>query len=156
MNNTNTTLAIWQRLTRLPAGRWLFSRIVCFKAPYFSSIRPTFITVRRGYSELQIKKRRAVLNHIGTVHAIAICNMAELAAGVATDITIPSTHRWIPIGMTVEYLKKAHTHLRAVAELNEIPSYDKTIDIPVNVNVMDTENNTVLRAVITIRISPRK
>ncbi len=156
MNSIGTTLAIWQRLTRLPAGRWLFSKLVCFKAPYFASIRPKFITLRPGYSELQIKKRRAVLNHIGTVHAIAICNMAELAAGTAADVTIPTTHRWIPTGMTVEYLKKANTDLRAIAELDDIPPSDGKIEIPVNVNVMDTENNIVLHAVITMRISPKQ
>lgn len=47
-----------------------------------------------------------MLNHIGTVHAIAMCNMAELAGGTMTEVTVPSTHRWIPKGMTVEYLKR--------------------------------------------------
>lgn len=35
-----------------------------------------------------------------------MCNMAELAGGTMTEVTVPSTHRWIPKGMTVEYLKK--------------------------------------------------
>jgi len=56
-----------------------------------------------------------VLNHIGTVHAIAMCNMAELAGGTMTEVTVPATHRWIPKGMTVEYLKKAETDLIAIA-----------------------------------------
>lgn len=34
-----------------------------------------------------------------------MCNMAELAGGTMTEVTVPSTHRWIPKGMTVEYLK---------------------------------------------------
>lgn len=44
-----------------------------------------------------------------------MCNMAELAGGTMTEVTVPSTHRWIPKGMTVEYLKKAETDLIAVA-----------------------------------------
>ena len=103
-----------------------------------------------------MKKRRAVLNHFGTVHAIAMCNMAELTGGTVVDATIPVTHRWIPKGMTVEYLKKAVTNLRAMAELEPIPSLEGTVDLPVTVNVVDTGDQTVFRAVITMRVSPTK
>src|SRR3990167_4658029 len=98
-DTANSTLRIWQRLTSLPGGKWAFSRMICAKAPYFSTIRPEFVELRPGYCEVTIRKRRAVHNHIGTVHAIAMCNMAEVAAGIMTDVTIPATHRWIPKGM---------------------------------------------------------
>ena len=87
------TLAIWRRLASIPAGRWAFSRLLCFKAPYFGSIRPAFVQLRPAYCEVRIRKRRAVLNHLGSVHAIAMCNMAELAGGVMTEVTIPASHR---------------------------------------------------------------
>src|SRR3546814_8551637 len=41
-----------------------------------------------------------------SVHAIALCNAAELAGGMMTEVSIPSGARWIPKGMTVEYLAK--------------------------------------------------
>lgn len=107
MSKPSFALAAWQRLSGMPCGKWAFSRLVCLKAPFFSSISPRFEALRPGYSEVSIRKRRKVLNHIGTVHAIAMCNMAELAGGTMTDVTIPTTHRWIPKGMTVEYLQKA-------------------------------------------------
>lgn len=108
-------LALWQRTTRLPAGKWLFSKLLCFKAPYFGSIAPRFERLEPGYCEVRISKRRAVQNHIGTVHAIAMCNMAELAAGTLTEVSIPTSYRWIPKGMTVDYVAKAETQLRAIA-----------------------------------------
>ncbi len=156
MGARNVILSAWQRLSGLPAGKWAFSRLVCLKAPYFSSIRPRFVELRPGYAEVRIRKRRAVQNHIGTVHAIAMCNMAELAAGVMTDISIPSTHRWIPKGMTVEYVKKAETDLRAVTEINPMPPFGAAADLPVRVNVIDGNGQTVLRAVITMWVSPKK
>src|SRR4051812_22626770 len=103
---------MWRRLSAMPGGKWIFSRLVCWRAPYFASIHPRFEELRSGYCEVHIKKRRAVLNHIGTVHAIAICNMAELAAGTMMEVTLPASQRWIPKGMTTEYLKKAETNLR--------------------------------------------
>jgi acyl-coenzyme A thioesterase PaaI-like protein len=156
MSPTPRLLALWQRLSALPAGKWAFSRLVCWKAPYFATVRPRFEVLERGRCEVRIRKRRAVLNHIGTVHAIAMCNMAELAAGTMTDVSIPATHRWIPKGMTVEYLAKAATDLRAVAELNPMQFYGAAADVPVTVTVTDTAGKAVFRAVITMWVSPKK
>ncbi|MGI9303388.1 MAG: hotdog fold domain-containing protein [Gammaproteobacteria bacterium] len=155
-NQSSVTLSAWRRLSTKPAGKWAFSRLVCWKAPYFGSIRPKFTELRPGYCEVHIKKRRAVLNHIGTVHAIAMCNMAELAGGTMLDATIPSTHRWIPKGMTVEYLKKAQTDLKAVAALNPLPEFGPAAELPVTVNVVDAGDQTVFRAVIAMWVSPKK
>jgi hypothetical protein len=56
-----------------------------------------------------------VQNHIGTVHAIALCNLAELCAGLVTDVSIPRDMRWIPQDMTVRYLRKAKGRIVASA-----------------------------------------
>ena len=116
----SAALALWKRCEGLPFGRAVFSRLICWKAPYFGSIRPRFEEFRPGYARVSMAKRRAVTNHIGTVHAIAMCNLAELAAGTMTEITIPPTMRWLPKGMAVEYLKKAETGVEAHASVGEI------------------------------------
>jgi acyl-coenzyme A thioesterase PaaI-like protein len=150
------TLAIWQRFAAKTGGKWAFSRLVCLKAPYFGSVRPRFEELRPGYCRIAIRKRRAVLNHIGTVHAIAMCNMAELAGGTMTEVSIPASHRWIPKGMSVEYLKKAATDLVAVATPEATPDWSGPDDYKVNVTVSDRSNEPVLRAVITMWVTPRK
>ena len=152
---SNFTLSTWQRLAGKPVGKWLFSRIVCWKAPYFGSIRPTFVQLRPGYSEVRIRKRRGVLNHLGTVHAIAMCNMAELAAGTMTEATIPGKHRWIPKRMTVEYLAKADSDLLATATIDPMPEFGAAMELPVMVEVIDVNHALVFRAVITMWVSPR-
>ncbi|UTW08664.1 hotdog fold domain-containing protein [Pseudomonas benzenivorans] len=149
------TLAIWQRFASKPGGKWAFSRLLCFKAPYFASIRPQFVELRPEYCEVSIRKRRAVLNHLGTVHAIAMCNMAELAGGTMTEVTVPRTHRWIPKGMTVEYLKKATSDLTAVATLDSRPDWSASADHKVNVEVKNQAGETVFRAVITMWVTAK-
>ena len=153
----NTALMAWKRLAPRPGGRWLFSRIVCMKAPYFASIRPTFVDLQPGRCEVRIRNRRAVHNHLGTVNAIAMCCMAELAAGTMIDASLPPTHRWIPRGMTVEYLKKAATDLRAVAEFESAlrPGADAA-EVPVIVQVLDAADTLVFRAAIRMWVSPRR
>jgi acyl-coenzyme A thioesterase PaaI-like protein len=156
MAGVNPVLALWSRLSAWPGGQWLFSRLICLKAPYFSSVRPTFIELRPGYCEVSIRKRRAVTNHLGTVHAIAMCNMAELAAGIMTEASVPASHRWIPKAMTVEYLKKAGTNLRAVAELAPLPEFGPGTEVLVPVNVTDSSGVLVCRAGIRMWVSPKK
>src|SRR5690606_32366185 len=87
------------RMTRWPLGRWLFARIVCWRAPYFATVGPRFLVVEHGRCEIVIRDRRRIHNHLDTVHAIALCNVAELAAGVMMEATTPTAMRWIPRGM---------------------------------------------------------
>ena len=86
-----------------------------------------------------------------------MCNMAELAGGTMTDATVPSSHRWIPKGMTVEYLKKAETDLTAIATPLEADfQWNQGSDYLVNVEVKDLHQNIVFKAVITMWVSAKK
>lgn len=145
----------YQRLARQPLGRWLFSRIVCFNAPYFATIKPRFHELRAGMCQVSLRKRRAVLNHIGTVHAIAMANLCELAGGMLMEVTIPTAMRWIPRGMTIEYLRKAETGVTATARLDK-SEWPQTEDVAVPVSIADAHGNEVVRAVITMHVSQKK
>jgi len=151
----NAALAAWNRLERKPFGKTLFSRAICFKAPYFGSISPRFVELRPGFARVSMRKRRAVQNHIGTVHAIAMCNLAEIAAGTLTEISIPESMRWLPKGMAVEYLKKAETDVEATATLPPVDA-GAAREVPATVEVRDREGTVVCRAVITMWVSPRR
>ena len=150
-------LSLYRRITRWPAGHWLFSRLVCLKAPYFATIAPRFVALEPGRCEVRIRDRRRVHNHIGTVHAIALCNLAELSAGVMTDATIPPGMRWIPRRMSVEYLKKAVGDMRGTAT-PESPTRlsAEGYDWPVNVEVSDAAGDVVFRARVMMWVAPRK
>jgi len=152
-----SVLSLYRRITRWPAGHWIFSRLVCLKAPYFATIAPRFVALAPGRCEVRIRDRRRVHNHLGTVHAIALCNLAELSAGVMTDATIPPGMRWIPRGMTVEYLKKAVGPMHGVATpAAALTDAGDGQDWPVEVLVTDAAGETVIRARVTMWVSPRK
>lgn len=151
----NPALAHWNRLESKPLGKWLFSRLICWKAPYFATISPRFEELGPGRARVSMKKRRAVTNHIGTVHAIAMCNLAELAAGTMTEVSIPPTMRWLPKGMTVEYVKKAQGDIEATATVGTIAEGPGR-DVPVAVEMKDAAGEIVCRATITMWVAPRK
>jgi acyl-coenzyme A thioesterase PaaI-like protein len=151
-----SVLSTYRRMSRWPAGRWLFSRAVCLRAPYFATIAPRFIVLEPGRCEVEIRDRRRVHNHLGTVHAIALCNLAELSAGMMTEASLPSTMRWIPKGMTVEYLKKARGTMHAIATPDTaIVEAPGGYELPVTVSVRDPQDDEVFRARIAMWISPR-
>jgi acyl-coenzyme A thioesterase PaaI-like protein len=151
----NRVLSLWASLSGKPLGKALFSRIICWKAPYFSTIAPRFEELRPGFSRVSMPKRRAVENHIRTVHAIAMCNLAELGAGTMMEASLPATMRWLPKGMTVEYLKKAESGLTAecsAADIAEGPARE----VVVTVDVKNRDGISVARAGITMYVSPKK
>ncbi|WP_407352486.1 hotdog fold domain-containing protein [Luteimonas sp. R10] len=151
-----SVLSLYRKLGRRPLGRWLFSRLVCWKAPYFASVRPRLLSLEPGRGEASIRHRRRVTNHLGTVHAIALCNLAEFVGGLTTDVSLPAGMRWIPKGMQVEYLKKAQGTMRAVATPGFAPHVaDTGYELPVQVVVCDPRGDVVFRARIAMWVSPR-
>jgi acyl-coenzyme A thioesterase PaaI-like protein len=149
----NKTLKIYRRLSRLPCGKWFFSRALTLRAPYFATIHPRIQELGIGKSRVMIKDRRSIRNLLGTVNAGALCTLSELTGGLAVDASIPGNLRWIPKQMNVVYLKKAKGVLISTCKVDP-----KTLipgDVGVNVKIADTSTATVLHARINFYISRR-
>jgi len=145
------TLKLYNKVSKYPFGKKIFGFSICLNARYFFSIRPKIIDIKSNYVAIRIKKRRAVTNHINTVHAIAMCNMAEFAGGLMTEVSVNDNSRWIPSGMTVKYLKKAKTDLTAISDGTEI-DWNHEGEIYVPVVIKDTNDEIVFTAEITMNI----
>jgi acyl-coenzyme A thioesterase PaaI-like protein len=146
---------MWEKMSTYPAGKWAFSKAVCIKAPYFATIKPCFEELGVGHAVVRIKDHRAIHNHIGSVHAIAMCNLAEICAGVVSMASLPEGMRWIPAGMTVRYLARAEGVLRGYATMREILPGEKA-SVPVIVEVKNEAGVVVFDAEIAIHVSPAK
>ena len=150
----NKVMRVYRTCLKLPLGKTIFSKLICFKAPYFASIKPRFLELRPGYCEILLRKRRAVTNHLKSVHAIAMCNVSELAAGTMLEASIPEKMRWIPKGMTVSYLKIAKTDLKATCKIS-LDGLGQPGEFPMTVEVTDEKGQKVFCAVITMHLSSR-
>lgn len=153
MQEDNYLLALYAKTLKLPAGKWLFSRMFASKAPYFKTIRPTIETLRPNYCELSFKKRKAVQNHIGTVHAIALCNGLEMAMGALAEASIPKGWRWIPKHMEVSYTAKANSDIKVVASI--APELWQLGDVPITVQAFRSDGELVIDGTINIYVSER-
>lgn len=153
---SSPTYNTWQKLQGKPAGSALFSAAMMARVPYFASVLPRVQKMEPGRCEVTAPKWIGVYNHIGTFHAIAACNLAEVAMGMLMEATVPTSHRWIPKAMNVAYLGKATTSLRAVATL-DVPDFSaitEGTDVVVPVSVTDKSGTEVVRAEITTWVTP--
>jgi acyl-coenzyme A thioesterase PaaI-like protein len=148
------TYALYRSLSARPLGKRAFSMMFARKAPYFRTVRPRVRDVRPNHAELTIALRRSVQNHLGTLHAIAVCNGLEAAMGLLAEATTPKDRRWIPKGMQVSYLAKSTTDLLCVAE-TDAADWAEVGDVPGRVRAVRTDGVVVVEGVITIYVSAK-
>jgi acyl-coenzyme A thioesterase PaaI-like protein len=153
----NQVLSLWRRAASIPlVGARVFSFAFTQKAPYFFSIRPRFTVIEPNHAELVIPDRRRVHNHLGTVHAIALCNGLEAAMGVLAEATIPDSKRWIPKGMTVTYPAKAVGDITCIAETDPDQWTSDDPDLPVRVRGVAADGTVVIEGVINLWVTEKK
>ncbi|MCV7084580.1 hotdog fold domain-containing protein [Mycolicibacter hiberniae] len=134
----------------------MFSAAAMARVPYFASVLPHVVRMEPGLAEVLVPKWPFVYNHLRTVHAIASCNAAEVAMGMLMEATVPTSHRWIPKAMSVTYLAKATTSLRATARLTppEFDSIAEGAEVVVPVSITDKAGVEVVHADITTWVTP--
>ena len=150
-----SVLSLWTTLSRVPGGRRVFSAAFARKAPYFATVRPRFTVVQANRAELVVPKRRRVHNHLGTVHAIALCNGLEAAMGALAEATIPAGRRWIPKSMTVAYTAKATSDITCVAETDPSQWAGDDPDVPVRVRGVRDDGEVVVEGEILLWVTAR-
>jgi acyl-coenzyme A thioesterase PaaI-like protein len=145
---------MYDRLAKYPGGRKAFSIAFARKAPFFRTIRPEFIELGPNFASLRLPNRKAVHNHIGTVHAIAVCNGLEAAMGALAEATIPPGKRWLPKGMTVSYLAKSTTDLTCTAETDPA-DWEGGPDVPVRVKAVLDDGTVAVEGTINLWVTDK-
>ncbi len=150
-----STYDLYRKITALPQGKRLFSIAFSQKAPYFASIHLKVDEMTPHFAQITIPKRRSVQNHIGTVHAIAVCNGLEAAMGLLAEATCPKDARWLPKGMEVEYLAKSTSDLVCTAE-STAEDWANGPDVPITVKATRNDGTVVVAGTIKLWVTPKK
>lgn len=145
----------WDRMHKLPGGRRAFSELVGRAAPYTGSIGARVEDVRPGYGRVTLDDRRAVRNHLNSVHAIALVNLAELAGNVAMAYSMPDDARFIVAGLSIDYLKKARGTITAESSC-PVPQTNERCEYAVEVVMRDASKVVVAQATLRTLIGPKK
>ena len=139
----NRILRWWQRLSSLPAGSLLFSYFLGWYAPYSGTIGSRVEALQPGFAKVSLRDRRAVRNHLKSIHAIALMNLGEIATGLAVLTALPSDMRGIVLGLQAEYLKKSRGRLTAEANFKMPAQIDDNTSCEVKTEIVDEAGDLV-------------
>lgn len=134
--------ALWMRLSPLPGGRWLFSRLLGRMVPYSATLGALVVQFDPGHVRVRLPDRRAVRNHLRSVHAIALANLGELTTGLALLGALPTSVRGILVGLEVTYHKKARGRLEAEARC-EVPVVRAPSEHVIEAPIRDVHDDVV-------------
>ena len=151
----NIVRELWDRVGALPMGGRVFSRMIGLAAPYPGSMGARVLELREHYCRAQLRDRWSVRNHLTSVHAVALANLAEMTGNLALAYTLPNDGRFIVAGMSMEYLAKARGTITGVCDQPLPMSSDKR-EYEVVVEMFDDGQRLVARGTLRTLVGPKK
>jgi len=135
-------------------GRHLYRWAVGRTAPYTGSVGGVYTDVRPGYARVELRDRKAVRNHLASVHAVALVNLAEMTSGVALMTALPPGVRGIVTGLSIDYLKKARGTLVCTTTAQAPTHVSEPITHDVQADIVNADGDLVARCLVHWRLSP--
>ncbi|HET8713978.1 MAG TPA: hotdog fold domain-containing protein [Gemmatimonadales bacterium] len=145
--------SLWNRLAPLPGGTAIFSFLLGRMTPYSGSIGARVAELEPGFCRVTLRDRRRVRNHLGSIHAMALANVAELASGLAVLVGLPADVQGIVTGFSITYLKKARGLLSAECRAERL-NVTAPQEYEAQVAVTDAQGDVVARATARWRLRP--
>lgn len=146
-------LAMWRRLARCPGGIWLFNRLLGRMVPYTGALGARVVELAPGHAVCVLRDRRAIRNHLRSVHAVALANLAELCSGTAMLTALPPGTRGIVVRLEIDYAKKARGTLTARADV-QLPEVNAPLTLHPEATIVDAFGDLVARARVTWNVQP--
>lgn len=153
--NGDTMLRGWRAAEKIPGGKRAFSKVIGRMAPYTSTIGAELEDLGPGYARMRMTDRRAVRNHLRSIHAIALANFGEETSGVAMMSRLPVGMRGIVTEINIEYLKKARGTLLAESTAPDVVAGERA-EYHAHADIRDAAGETVARFRATWLIGPAR
>jgi acyl-coenzyme A thioesterase PaaI-like protein len=145
----------WDRLSPLPGGKRVFSALLGRMAPYSGSVGAQVVELERGHSKVLLTDRHEVRNHLRSIHAIALVNVAEIAGNLCLAYSLPDDARFIVAGLSIDYLKKARGQVVCECRMPPIETSARS-EHAVPVEMKDSSETLVARCTLRTLVGPKK
>ena len=146
-------LATWNRCKGLPGSAMLFNLVIRNMIPYTGALGCRVEELKPGYARVVLRERRAIRNHLRSVHAVAVTNLGEFTGGIALTTALPDTVRAIVRSLSTEYVKKARGTLTAECRV-EIPTVSAETEHSVQTVIRDGVGDEVARVTAVWNLRP--
>lgn len=143
----------WDILSKLPGGGKLYAAWLGRLVPYTATIRSEVLELGPGSARVLMKDRPQLRNHLSSLHAVALCNLAELTANLALAYSLPPNSRFIVKQLSISYLKKARGPITARAAC-DVPADNQARSYVIRVELTDASNACVATAEIESQVGP--
>jgi acyl-coenzyme A thioesterase PaaI-like protein len=145
----------WQQWSGRPGGKAVFSWMLGRLVPYSGTIGARVEELRDGYARVTLRDRRIVRNHLRSIHAVALMNLAELSTGLALNYGMRPDARSILKGLSIDYTKKARGTLTAEATAPVLPDNAER-ELVVRTDIRDEAGDVVASAEARWLVGPRR
>lgn len=145
----------WDKLSKLPRGKHIYSYLIGRYAPYTGTIDALIEELHTGHSKVTLKDTPTVRNHLSSIHAVALANLAELTGNIALSYSMPADARFIVSKMEIEYLKKARGKVTGVCDC-PVPTSSEKQTYLVPVRILNEAGEVVCTAVLHSLVGPKK
>jgi acyl-coenzyme A thioesterase PaaI-like protein len=122
--------------------------------PYSGRLGGIVTLFEPGHVRVELRERRAVRNHLGSIHAVALVNLGELASGLAVMGGLPATVRGIVTGLDVTFSKKARGRVVAESRCGVPPEVPASTPVDVEATIRDASGELVARVVAHWLLGP--
>ena len=149
-------LRLWSHLSPLLGGKSLFSSLLGRMVPYTGTLGARLVELEPGRAVATLSDRKRVRNHLGSIHAVALVNLGEMAAGLAVLSALPAGIRGIVTGLSAEYLRKARGPLIASVDVRALglDRVAETTDVQAVAQIRNGGGQLVARITASWRVGP--
>ncbi|OTG84051.1 DUF4442 domain-containing protein [Acinetobacter sp. ANC 4648] len=121
MTQTNRLAKLVKATAKFPKGirSTLWSKAFGRVVPMVGTAHIKYIEVSPSQVIVEIKNHRAMQNHIGQLHAVAMALLAETATGFVTGMNVPDTSIVLIKSIQIDYKRPSKGDMRAVATLTD-------------------------------------
>jgi len=133
-----------------PCGKWLYTRVVGFFAPYSGSCGAQIVSLVPGTCEMTMSDRPWKRNPFGSIHAVCMANLAEMTAGLAGMTAMEAKGAiGIPMNMHINFHVKARGTLGCRATLPKaIPSVPGIYPMDIRCDIFDEAGTVCASAIV--------
>ena len=131
----------------------MLSQLVKWMIPYTGSTDPRVEVLEPGFARISIRQKRRLEQHLGSIHAVALMNVAEFASGAAMSTALPAGYRGIVTKMSIEYFKKARGTCTAESR-PVLPDLRVEAEHDFVSEITDEAGDVVARAIVRWRLGP--